>query len=119
MSPVDEALLINRDKRSVKLAAPPGVVAAPGVVIQPAYGLAEPPGLFMPPMPPARLAPLESAPARVVPRVVPRELPMLPPPPPLLPPAPRLFNASAISLAFAYLIGMTSETNSDGTFASI
>ena len=35
---------------------------------------------------------------------------VMPPPPPVL----RLFNALAISEAFAYLIGMTSETYSEG-----
>ena len=44
------------------------------------------------------------------------------PPPTLAPPPPlllKLFNALAMSDAFAYLIGMTSYTNSEGIATSI
>ena len=48
-------------------------------------------------------------------------VPVLVPPPTEAPPPPelRLFNALAISVAFAYLIGITSDTNSEGTATSM
>jgi hypothetical protein len=47
--------------------------------------------------------------------------PVVPLPPIVAPPPPelKLFSAPAISEAFAYLIGITSETNSYGTATSI
>ena len=62
-------------------------------------------------MPPVRFMPL----VRVL------RVPVVPPPPTDVPPPPelKLFSALAMSEAFAYLIGMTSETNSEGIATSI
>ena len=105
-------MFCSRCENELPAAPAVGVPAPPGGVIIPGHGL-------------PRIATHAHAagPAhRRSPRVLRVRAAAPPLPPPTVAPPPpelRLFNAPAISDAFAYLIGMTSETNSEGTATSI